>query len=217
MGDLVRWRLGFRILAFLSFLLLCLTSFVEALDTYWNSTGFLAWLYNESPVKDTVVGFSFFSLYANSSLFVQVVNDRWGSGIPCQHGGFYTCSDHYNPGHLVTHKWENCFTIDKGSWGFRRTATLNDYITIEELLKEVVTTVRFVDKNNNLDRTMSLDFCSTGGNVLINVGPTSYGKIMPVFEERLRQMGSWLKVNGEAIYSSLPWKYQNDTINSNVW
>ncbi|CAF4585659.1 unnamed protein product [Rotaria socialis] len=30
-------------------------------------------------------------------------------------------------------------------------------------------------------------------------------------------MGSWLKVNGEAIYSSIPWKYQNDTINKNVW
>ena len=58
---------------------------------------------------------------------------------------------------------------------------------------------------------------STGGNVLINVGPTAYGKIEPIFEERLRQMGSWLKVNGEGIYSSIPWKYQNDTINSNVW
>ncbi len=53
--------------------------------------------------------------------------------------------------------------------------------------------------------------------MLINIGPTSYGKIMPTFEERLRQMGSWLKVNGEAIYASVPWKYQNDTINSNVW
>jgi len=154
----------------------------EASDTYWNSTGFLAWLYNESPVKDTVV-----------------VNDRWGSEIPCKHGDFYTCSDHYNPGHLVKHKWENCFTIDKSSWGYRRTAKLSDYITIQELLKELITTV------------------STGGNVLINVGPTAYGKIEPIFEERLRQMGSWLKVNGEGIYSSIPWKYQNDTINSNVW
>lgn len=58
---------------------------------------------------------------------------------------------------------------------------------------------------------------STGGYVLINVGPTSYGKLIPIFEERLRQMGSWLKVNGEAIYKSVPWKYQNDTMNSNVW
>jgi alpha-L-fucosidase len=142
----------------------------------------LAWLYNESPVKDTVV-----------------VNDRWGYADTCKHGGFYTCQDHYNPGYLVKHKWENAFTIDKLSWGFRRTANLNDYMTIQELLYQVVTTT------------------STGGNVLINVAPTSYGKIAPIYEERLRQMGSWLKVNGEAIYASVPWKYQNDTTNSNVW
>ena len=33
-----------------------------------------------SPVKDTVV-----------------TNDRWGSNTGCQHGGFFTCSDKYNP------------------------------------------------------------------------------------------------------------------------
>jgi alpha-L-fucosidase len=51
----------------------------------------------------------------------------------------------------------------------------------------------------------------------MNIGPTAYGKIEAVFEERLRQIGSWLKVNGEAIYNSIPWKYQNDTENSYVW
>ena len=40
---------------------------------------------------------------------------------------------------------------------------------------------------------------------------------MPVFEERLRQLGEWLGVNGEAIYESRAWKYQNDTKNSDVW
>jgi len=54
--------------------------------------------------------------------------------------------------------------------------------------------------------------------MLLNVGPTHDGRIIPVFEERLRQIGQWLAVNGEAIYSTVPWKIaQNDTLTSNVW
>ena len=55
------------------------------------------------------------------------------------------------------------------------------------------------------------------GNLLMNVGPTADGLIKPIFEERLRDMGSWLKINGQAIYASRPWTFQNDTLNSHVW
>jgi len=51
----------------------------------------------------------------------------------------------------------------------------------------------------------------------MDIGPTHDGRIVPIFEERLRQMGKWLAVNGEAIYSSKPWIYQNDTVSSNIW
>ncbi|CAG9862030.1 unnamed protein product [Phyllotreta striolata] len=96
----------------------------EAPDTYWKSTEFLAWLYNDSPVKDYVV-----------------VNDRWGKGTNCQHGDIYTCSDRYNPGTLQPHKWENAMTIDKASWGFRRNANIADYCSAIELLTQLVSTV----------------------------------------------------------------------------
>lgn len=35
--------------------------------------------------------------------------------------------------------------------------------------------------------------------------------------ERLRAMGNWLRTNGEAIYESHPWIYQNDTKTPDVW
>lgn len=44
-----------------------------------------------------------------------------------------------------------------------------------------------------------------------------FGIIQPIFAERLRDMGKWLSVNGQAIYESQPWIYQNDTVTPNVW
>ncbi|KAK7069019.1 Tissue alpha-L-fucosidase, partial [Halocaridina rubra] len=154
----------------------------DAPDWYWNSTVFLAWLFNDSPVKDTVV-----------------VNDRWGRGIMCHHGSYYTCADNYSPGVLQPFKWENCMTLDKDSWGYRREAVSTDYITIKDLLSEMASTI------------------SCGGNILINIGPTHDGRLPPIMEERLLQLGSWLDINGDAIYSSKPWSHQNDTTTSGVW
>lgn len=154
----------------------------EASWQYWNATNFLAWLYTSSPVKNTVV-----------------VNDRWGIGVLCKHGDFLTCSDKYDPGVLLTRKWEKCMTVDRDSWGFRRTAKLADILSAEELVASLARTI------------------SCGGNLLLNVGPTHDGRIIPIFEERLRQVGKFLHVNGEAVYGTKPWIHQNDTLTPDVW
>lgn len=148
----------------------------EAVSAYWESTEFLAWLYNESPVRDVIV-----------------TNDRWGNDTPCHHGGFYSCADRYNPGVLQPHKWENAMTIDRKSWGYRRNIKAEELLTARELIETLVVTV------------------SCGGNLLMNVGPTKEGTVIPVFQERLLEMGEWLSVNGEAIFETTPWTHQNDT------
>lgn len=51
----------------------------------------------------------------------------------------------------------------------------------------------------------------------MNIGPTSDGRIVPIFQERLYQLGDFLGVNGEAVYKSKPWIYQNDTVTPGIW
>ncbi|KAL3306879.1 Tissue alpha-L-fucosidase, partial [Cichlidogyrus casuarinus] len=150
---------------------------------YWNSTTFLAWLYNDSPVKDQVV-----------------VNDRWGDGCSCKHGGYFNCNDRYRPGKLEQHKWENCYTIDRNSWGFRKEASLSDILSSKELIKGLIETVAF------------------GGNYLLNVGITASGMVTPIFEERLRDIGHWLQTNGEAIFATVPFDpIQQDLTTDSVY
>lgn len=155
----------------------------EASDLdYWRSPDFLAWLVNDSPVKDTVV-----------------FNDRWGGASLCHHGSFYTCADRFLPSSLVGHKWENAFTLDTQSWGFRRNAVYTDYMSVAEVIATVVQTT------------------ALGGNSLINVGPARDGTIDNIFADRLLGLGAWLKVNGDAIYATQPWsRAQNDT-DASVW
>lgn len=154
----------------------------EALDTYWKSKEFLAWLFNESPVKKSVV-----------------TNDRWGLGSRNKNGGVWTGQNNMNPGQLTTHKFENAMPTDGGSWRYRADATLDMYRTNALVIKELVTTI------------------SCNGNFLLNIGPTKYGTIPPVAEERLRTMGEFLRINGDAIYGSTYWTHQNDSLSGDTW
>lgn len=87
--------------------------------------------------------------------------------------------------------WETCMTMN-GTWGYR---------TSDDKWKSTETLIR------NL-----CDIASKGGNYLLNVGPDALGQIPQPSIERLQAIGSWMKVNSEAIYATkasplgtLPW------------
>jgi len=47
-----------------------------------------------------------------------------------------------------------------------------------------------------------VEVASRGGNFLLNVGPQPDGVIQPEFQERLRAIGDWLRINGDSIYGT---------------
>ena len=114
-----------------------------------------------------------------------IVNDRWGKDTRHKHGGYFTTE--YGAGMPdASHPWEE----NRGmgySYGYNRNEPLSNYRTPKELI------------------WMFADLVARGGNLLLNVGPTADGRIPEVMQDRLREMGEWLAVNGEAIYGTRAW------------
>jgi alpha-L-fucosidase len=84
--------------------------------------------------------------------------------------------------------WETCMTMNS-TWGYK---------SFDENWKSTETLL------HNL-----IDIASKGGNYLLNVGPTSEGVIPQPSVERLKEIGAWMKVNGEAVYGTTASPFTN--------
>ena len=94
--------------------------------------------------------------------------------------------------------WECVRGIDR-SFGFNRNSRPEDFLSREELLYSFV------------------DIVSKNGNLLLNVGPRGEDARIPEIQlERLRWLGDFLAVNGEAIYDSRPWKRAEGTTREGI-
>jgi alpha-L-fucosidase len=124
-------------------------------------------------------------VYNNTKNPDLIVNDRWGKEIRKHHGGFYTTE--YGTDFASDHPGEECRGIGQ-SFVYNQNEDLQDYNSAQALI------------------LMLANVVSNGGNLLLDIGPTAGGKIPPLMQERLMQIGEWLKVNGEAIYDTHRWK-----------
>ncbi len=111
-----------------------------------------------------------------------VINDRWGKDSRHKHGGYWTTE--YAAGLKDgTHPWEESRGMAH-SYGLNRAERYDDYKTTREFVLVLI------------------DLVSRGGNLLLDIGPAADGTIPPLMEQRLLEIGDWLKVNGEAIYGT---------------
>jgi alpha-L-fucosidase len=113
-----------------------------------------------------------------------IANNRLGGGVP---GDTETPEQRIPATGFKGRDWETCMTMND-TWGYKST-DLN--------FKSKTTLI------HNL-----VDIASKGGNYLLNVGPTSEGLIPDPEVERLKEVGEWMKVNGDSIYATTASPYQ---------
>jgi alpha-L-fucosidase len=111
-----------------------------------------------------------------------LINSRIGNDL----GDILTAGDNQIPTE-VNNKyktWETPGTLNN-TWGYK--SYDNDWKSLNEMLFWIV------------------DIASRGGNYLLNVGPDGNGVIPEASVQILKEIGAWMKINGEAIYGTTKW------------
>jgi alpha-L-fucosidase len=99
----------------------------------------------------------------------------------------FTTPEYTSRSEISEEKWECVRGIGK-SFGYNRQELPEDFPSVRELVH------------------LLIDIVSKNGNFLLNVGPKPGGEIPEVQLDRIKGIGAWLAVNGDAVYGTRPWK-----------
>jgi alpha-L-fucosidase len=109
-----------------------------------------------------------------------IVVDR---AVPGEQQNYLTPEQHI-PETGLPYPWETCMTMAT-SWSY---VPGDIYKPANEIIEKLV------------------DIVSKGGNYLLNIGPSPEGEFDPAAYQRLKEIGAWMKLNGEAIYGTRMYK-----------
>ncbi len=101
----------------------------------------------------------------------------------------YRTPEQETPDQVLDYPWETCMTMGD-SWSYKPHDKYKSTYQLVQLLVKIV---------------------SRGGNFLLNIGPGPDGDFDPVAYDRLKAIGDWMQVNGEAIYGTKPVKPFHET------
>ena len=114
-----------------------------------------------------------------------VVNNKRGLQFP-PGIGVYNLEGHEMEFDVIQGKpWDTDAHILRSQWAYTATDPVKSFPELLEYLINVV---------------------SMGGNLILNVSPRAGGTIPEEQQDRLRRIGRWLTIFGEAVYGTRPWK-----------
>ena len=116
-----------------------------------------------------------------------LVNGRIGGTLDM---GDYGCmGDNQIPTGKLDGCWETASTMND-TWGYKRND--HNFKSVKEIIELLCAIV------------------SKGANLLLNIGPTSSGEIPEESIYILKELGKWMKINGEAIYDTQASPFKSD-------